>query len=307
MITDGDNIYETEMEDYKPIMQQEEEIHVALLNKLTKLELRRSRSLFSKKGSREGIRRQFKPYSEIIDNMTNMYVINTQQEDQDPENVIACVMSIDSRFLIIILKNCDEYFSIQVLNTTNFNITLKIDLKGDYIKASDIKQNATGKVFCVPYLKDGHFHIVIFTCNVKLNDINLSEMIKLNQYIRPNDNLDFPLIDSAFYSILSQEKRQSLFNSNINDHDDELEQEKIFVAMFVSKSNEIHMLSVCHKTHKTINIHGKCRLMNKNGSQKDFPIGCFFDEKRDQIYVVMRLGEVVIANFTSNDETKIGV
>lgn len=75
----------------------------------------------------------------------------------------------------MILKNCDEYFTIKVQNTTTFNVTLNIDLQGDYIKASDIKQNDNGKVFSVPYLKDGNFHIVIFTWNAPILDMNLSE------------------------------------------------------------------------------------------------------------------------------------
>jgi hypothetical protein len=76
---------------------------------------------------------------------------------------------------------------------------LEIKLKGDYIKAAKCIQNFNGSVFCVPYLKDGTFNLVVFTKKKQLLDINLSKELNMEgDYIRPNDNLPYPMMDVCF-------------------------------------------------------------------------------------------------------------
>lgn len=75
---------------------------------------------------------------------------------------------------------------------------LDIRLEGDYIKAANIVQNFDSMVYCVPYLKNGRFCLVIFNAKEKLDDVNLSNELNYSYYIKPNDNLDFPMMDTCF-------------------------------------------------------------------------------------------------------------
>jgi hypothetical protein len=71
-------------------------------------------------------------------------------------------------------------------------------LEGDYIKAANIVQNFNSTTYCVPYLKNGRFCLVIFSNNRKFDDVNLSIKLKCSYYIKPNDNLEFPMMDTCF-------------------------------------------------------------------------------------------------------------
>lgn len=63
----------------------------------------------------EGIRLQFKPYNELIENLTNSFIINTAKSDQDTDFIEACELSRDSEFLIIVMRNSDEFYKVQVV------------------------------------------------------------------------------------------------------------------------------------------------------------------------------------------------
>lgn len=193
--------------------------------------------------NKDGIRSYFKPYEEIIDNLMDMYIIETKNNGyKSPDNITACQLSVDSKYLIIILKNSDEHYKIRVVSSQTFKITLHIDLRGVYIKACAIHQNNNGKVFNVPYLKNGKFHIIVFTFNKVLDNINMSEKVGLNHNIRPNDNLDFPFMETTFFSMKGIGDVKYTGKNTNND--------KIFVAMFVPQDNEMHMLKYCYRTHK---------------------------------------------------------
>lgn len=86
----------------------------------------------------EGIRSQFKPYSELIENLTNSFIINTARSLRDSDDIVACELSKDSNYLVLILKNNDEFYKVQVISCLSFNNTLNIELKGEYIKAAKI-------------------------------------------------------------------------------------------------------------------------------------------------------------------------
>lgn len=51
----------------------------------------------------EGIRQQFKPYSELIENLTNSFIINTSRTERDNDDILMCDMSKNSENLIIIM------------------------------------------------------------------------------------------------------------------------------------------------------------------------------------------------------------
>lgn len=74
----------------------------------------------------------------------------------------------------------------------------------------------------------------------------------------------------------------------------------IFVDMFLPSLNEIVCLEYSYTEKKTVKIYDNYKLAMKNGSHKDFPIGSFFDEKRKQILIVMRLGEAIFIDLVSN-------
>ena len=78
----------------------------------------------------------------------------------------------------MLLKNSDEFFKVMVLCGFEFRVVHEIFLKGDYIKAATIIQNFNSQVFCVPFLRDGQFNLLIFDTKQKLREVNLS--LKLN-------------------------------------------------------------------------------------------------------------------------------
>ena len=101
----------------------------------------------------EGIKQKFKPYQDIIQNLTNSFIIQTKHFDDFPtqdsskfDDVLECVLSKDSDSLVVLLKHSDELYKIRVFETNYFNLQLTIYL-GDrenertYIKAARIIQN----------------------------------------------------------------------------------------------------------------------------------------------------------------------
>jgi hypothetical protein len=87
----------------------------------------------------EGIRVKFKPYSELIQNLTDSFCINTERSTSDADHIQACELSKDSSLVIVILKRSDEHYMVRTINSTTFSVSLNVDLKGDYIKAANIQ------------------------------------------------------------------------------------------------------------------------------------------------------------------------
>lgn len=50
----------------------------------------------------------------------------------------------------------------------------------------------------MPYLKEGQFKAILFNDEEELFDINISEMLDIKEYNRPNDNFPFPHMDACF-------------------------------------------------------------------------------------------------------------
>lgn len=61
-----------------------------------------------------------------------------------------------------------------------------------------IVQNSSGSIFCVPYLKDGVFHLKIFSATHELSDYCINDAIGLDNQTRPNDNFPHPMMDACF-------------------------------------------------------------------------------------------------------------
>ena len=73
----------------------------------------------------EGIKSYFMPYEEIIDNLTSFFIITTT-EGKKAMNISSCQLSLDSKYMIMILKCSDECFKIRVLSTATFETDQEI-------------------------------------------------------------------------------------------------------------------------------------------------------------------------------------
>jgi hypothetical protein len=81
---------------------------------------------------------KFRPYAEIIENLTNSFIYSTKHGHQDKDDVIECELSRDAETALIVLKNSDEYYKIHVVNSTTFRKHHEIKLRGEYVKAAKI-------------------------------------------------------------------------------------------------------------------------------------------------------------------------
>lgn len=147
---------------------------------------------FKFKDKDEGISQKFKPYQKIIENLTNSITLKTNYD------VINVDWTNDGERFLVVTKKEDEFYEILQICGMNFNTLWQRELEGDYIKVSKVIQNKMSSVFCAPYLKDGEFKVLIFNKETELHDINISQMLGINEYNRPNDNFPYPHMDCCF-------------------------------------------------------------------------------------------------------------
>ena len=75
-----------------------------------------------------------------------------------------------------------------------------------YIKAQRIIQNYNGTEFCIPFLQNGQFYVLMFNEYMEKARHNISEHLGLgNEYIRPNDNFAYPMMDACFFNSKNKE------------------------------------------------------------------------------------------------------
>lgn len=147
---------------------------------------------FVYKDNEVGIRKKLQPYSEIMENFTHSYILQTDHD------IIVCDLSFDSTRILVIMKENDECYIVNQYDADDFNMVFTHKIEGNYIKASKIIQNKYGRKFCVPYLKDGTFNLLIFNKTEVLDDFNINENLQLNNSTRPNDNFPYPMMDACF-------------------------------------------------------------------------------------------------------------
>lgn len=170
------------------------------------------------------------------------------------------------------MKNCDEFYKVQVVTCSTFKTTLLVELKGDYIKAANITQNFDGKIFCVPFLRDGNFHILVFNEHKVLEEVDMSKLAMIDSYIMPNDNLPYAMMDACFYDVKKSD--EDLEKKNVEER---RKNEKLFIDMFVGKTNTIITLTYCFKSSCVLGKIKTTELGMRNGCQINFPIGTFYD------------------------------
>ena len=145
------------------------------------------------------------------------------------------------------------------------NIVFSHKIEGNYIKASTIIQNKNGNKFCIPYLKDGTFNLLIFNKNDVLDDFNINENLKLDNSTRPNDNFPFPMMDACF-----------------------IQNEYLFVNIFMNKSRKMITFIYSSGNKDFFKSYVIEILPDNPGVQRNFPLGTFYDDKRKQVYMFFR-------------------
>jgi len=163
------------------------------------------------KGFDEGFRSKFAPYKDIINNLTKIQHVDTD------EDIIHISISHDSSVLLIVLVVDDEHCIIKQFCTDKIQIMFHHDLKGEYIKAKEVIQNSDASLFCCPYFDNGTFRLLVFDKDRVHRDFNINQAIKMDTKTRPNDNFQEPMMSACF-----------------------VENDTIFVNIFHSKDLQMH-------------------------------------------------------------------
>lgn len=96
------------------------------------------------------------------------------------------------------MMESEECFTVVMYCTETFELRSSLTISGDYIKAKGVSQNRIGNLFAVPFIEDEVFKITIFNKMEVLQELDVSEMIGLEQGIRPIDSLLDPLTNIVF-------------------------------------------------------------------------------------------------------------
>lgn len=123
----------------------------------------------------DGFRSKFKPYSELINSLTKMHPIETDEQD-----LVYCTISTNSKRIITVSMVDDEHFTVSMYDADNLRRVFKRDIKGNHIKAKEIAQSQDGTTFICPYFNDGEFNLLVFNQQKELYDFNLNPLINLD-------------------------------------------------------------------------------------------------------------------------------
>jgi len=102
--------------------------------------------------------------------------------------------------------------------------------------------------------------MVVFSAMRKLDDVNLSMKLRYSYYIRPNDNLEFPMMDCCFV-----DSRHIAGDNIILSAKERLHEEVIFVNMFITKTFQMVSILYDYKTQKVTSKDTKVDVMHTNG------------------------------------------
>lgn len=53
-------------------------------------------------------------------------------------------------------------------------------------------------MYCLPYLSDGVFKLLVFNKYSVINDFNINDELEIDDQTRPNDNFPYPMMDGCF-------------------------------------------------------------------------------------------------------------
>ena len=80
----------------------------------------------------DGFKKKFKPYTEIINNLTKMQICETDFD------LVFCTLSNDSKRILAVIMVEDEHYIINQYDSDSLKKTFSKELKGNYIKAKEI-------------------------------------------------------------------------------------------------------------------------------------------------------------------------
>lgn len=151
--------------------------------------------------------------------------------------------------------------------STTFDLIKTVTLEGDYVKVFKVVQNKHGTLFCVPFLLDGQFHVNCYSKSKDHFSINLNQLLKIKEYTRPNDNFPYPMMDACF------------IKDNI-----------LFVNIYRATIRQMMVIQIDSVTGKLVETPFTKDFDCVAGSQRNFPLGTYFDETRNQVYMIFRQG-----------------
>lgn len=215
----------------------------------------------------QGFRQKFKPYKEIINNLTKMQICETDND------LVFCTLSNDSKRILTVIMVEDEHYIINQYDSDSLKKTFSKELQGNYIKAKEISQNKEGSIFVCPYLNDGVFHLLVFDQEKELYDFEINQAIGIDNLTRPNDNFPDPMISVCF---VEDDKKSD-----------------IFVNLYHTPTHTMWYFLYSYETHKLTSdpIQTPLRQTTRN-----FPLSCFYDDDRHFVYVFFRQGETYFVN-----------
>lgn len=184
-------------------------------------------------------------------------------------DVVSCDMSNDSSRLLVVLKDCDEHFQVKQFCTKKFSCKFSHDLRADYIKAAKVIQDRHGEMYCLPYLCDGNFKLLVFNKWQVITDFNINAELEIDDQTRPNDNFPYPMMDACF-----------------------IQNQNLFVNVFHNSLHRVYTFRYSILQKRIVNGTIKqFDMEKKSGSSRNFPIGTFFDEKLGKVFFFFRQGE----------------
>lgn len=155
-----------------------------------------------------------------------------------------------------------------------------------YIKANEVIQNDDGTRYAIVYFDDGKFRLRVFgnkqrtKKQIENSEVKINEIICLDDNTMCNDEFPNPFITCCF-----------------------LYDNLIFVTFFHNYSQtHYHFIYNCMSKKFIGDADGYLVSMKMDCSSKNFPLKCFFNAEKNQIYSFYRQGQVFVID--ADDLTK---
>ena len=210
---------------------------------------------------------RFKNYKNLFTKLLNYKSVPTKYP------IISMMITYDSEKAITVTKKSDRTYIIKMYCLKNYNITFEEHLGGtreSFIKAKEIEQTNSGKFYACAYFNDGKFRLRTFgretrsQKEIKENEVDINELLGINDFTMPNEDLPDPFINCAF----------------VNDHE-------IFVALYHGKSNKhYHFIWDLKKLSMKNNKPFSREL--EDSTSKNFPFKSFYSDEKNQIFCFYR-------------------
>ena len=210
----------------------------------------------------DGFKVKFKPYSDLINNLTKMHPMETDEQD-----LVYCTISTNSKRILTVSMADDEHYNVTMYDADNLKRVWQRELRGNHIKAKEIAMNQDGTIYICPYFNSGQFNLLVFDEQKELYDYSLNADLNLDNQSRPNDNFQDPLINCAFL------------------HDQFSNQVFVNIYYTPNQTMKYFRFSIVTKEITTDVVDFKCEETTRN-----FPLTSIYDSFRHYCYVFFRQG-----------------